>query len=50
MAQGELDHLSERMKAQVKGEVTQHKAINEKLVVALKQKEQECAKVGVGRV
>ena len=50
MAQGELDLLSERVKSQVEGEVTQQKAIKEKMVVALKQKEQECAKVGAGKV
>ena len=46
MTQGELDLLSERVKSQVEGEVTQQKAINEKMMVALRQKEQECAKVG----
>ena len=45
VTQGELDLLSERVKSQVEGEVTQQKAINEKMMVALRQKEQECAKV-----
>ena len=48
VTQGELDLLSERVKSQVEGEVTQQKAINEKMMVALRQKEQECAKVGGG--
>lgn len=45
VAQGELDLLSQRVRVRVVEEVARQRAVQEKVLVALRQKKQECAEV-----
>lgn len=47
VAQGELDLLSQRVRVRVVEEVARQRAVQEKVLVALRQKKQECAEVRV---